>query len=73
MASRASLGWSLLPAGESVTNGSWRTRLASAALLLVLTAGAMRLSYWLLAPAVPWLLVIGALAALYLFVLRGRR
>lgn len=52
---------------------SWRTRLASSVVLLLLVAGAVRVAYWLLAPAVPWLVVLGALAALYLFVVRPSR
>lgn len=56
-----------------MTNGSWRSRLASAVLLLLLVAGAVRVADWLLAPAVPWLLVLGGLAAIYLILLRSRR
>ncbi|WP_375477509.1 hypothetical protein [uncultured Jatrophihabitans sp.] len=52
---------------------SWRTRLASSALLLLLTAGALRVGYWLLAPAIPWLVVAGALAAIYLLIFRPPR
>jgi hypothetical protein len=56
-----------------VTNGSWRTRLASALVLLVLVAGAVRVADWLLAPAAPLLLLLGGLAGIYLFLLRSRR
>lgn len=52
---------------------SWRVRLASAVVLLVIVAGAVRVASWLLAPAVPGLIVLGALAAVYLFLGRSRR
>jgi hypothetical protein len=52
---------------------SWRTRLASSVLLVVLMSGAVRAAYWLLAPAVPWLIVMAASAVIYLFMWRPNR
>jgi hypothetical protein len=52
---------------------SLRTRLASAVVLLVMVAAGVRVAYALLAPAVPWLVTVGALAAVYLFMLRPPR
>lgn len=52
---------------------SWRSRLAASLVQLLLFAAAVRVAYWLLAPAVPWLVTLGALAAIYLFLLRPNR
>jgi hypothetical protein len=54
-------------------HGSWRTRLASAVVLLAVVAGGVRFAYWLFAPAVPWLAVLAVLSALYLFMVRPSR
>jgi len=56
-----------------MNGGSWRTRLASAVVLLVVVAAGVRVAYALLTPAVPWLVTLGALAAIYLFILRPSR
>lgn len=52
---------------------NWRDKVASAALLVVLFALALRLADSLLVPLFPALVMVGALAAVLLFVVRGRR
>ena len=51
----------------------WRSKTASALLALVAVAGAVRLANGLLAPAVPVLVMVGGLAAVYLFLVRPGR
>jgi hypothetical protein len=42
-------------------------------LLLVVVAVGVRAAYWLLAPLVPGLIILGCLAAIYLVMWRGRQ
>lgn len=51
---------------------NWRAKAASAAMTVVLLAVALRLADDLLAPLFPYLLMLGALAAIYLCLLRRR-